>query len=133
MAAVAAAETTTTERAGPPAGDSTLHSLKRAASSVRVRIVVAYLVLMGSALAVTVVIARQVQSTRADRSIELDLVYQAEELGRRTDRSRPSNTIPRIFRMRVKNYRAVRDLDSDHNRSQSLTAFRDGLIGLVSQ
>jgi two-component system, OmpR family, sensor kinase len=61
---------------------STLTSVRRIASSIRVRIVIGYLVLIAVALTVTIVIARHVQAARIDREVESGLVQEAEEFRR---------------------------------------------------
>ena len=60
--------------------DATLRYVRRLAASIRVRIVVGYLVLLiAVALTVTIVIARQVQAARIDREVESGLVQEAQE------------------------------------------------------
>ena len=60
-----------TERAG---------GLRRALASVRVRIVVGYLVLLTVGLGVAILVTRQVQHARADREIEREQTQEVEEL-----------------------------------------------------
>jgi HAMP domain-containing protein len=57
-------------------------SIRRGLASVRVRIVVGYVVLLAGALAVAVVITRQVQLGRAHREIEVEMAQEVEELRR---------------------------------------------------
>jgi hypothetical protein len=72
----------TTDPSGPQSSRSALTSVRRIASSIRVRIVVGYLLLIAVALTVTIVIARQVQQARVDREIESALVQEAQEFRR---------------------------------------------------
>jgi two-component system OmpR family sensor kinase len=72
----------TSAKASTSVPGSTLTSVRRIASSIRVRIVVGYLVLIAVALTVTIVIARQVQAARIDREVESGLVQEAEEFRR---------------------------------------------------
>jgi signal transduction histidine kinase len=75
---------TTTERTTmtevTPTGRPTL--LRRRLASIRVRIVVGYLVLLATALAVAILVTRQVQHARADREIEREQAQELEELRR---------------------------------------------------
>ena len=64
-------ETTMTERAG---------GIRRGLASVRVRIVVGYLVLLTVGLGVAILVTRQVQLARADREIEREHAQEVEEL-----------------------------------------------------
>ena len=57
-------------------------ALRRGLASVRVRIVVGYLVLMAVGLAVAVLVTRQVQLARVDREIEQEQAQEIEELRR---------------------------------------------------
>lgn len=73
---VAAMPTTTTER-GPA-----WTAVRRALASIRVRIVLGYLVLMTVGLVVAVLVTRQVQLARVDREIEQEQTQEVEELRR---------------------------------------------------
>ena len=61
---------------------ATLSYVRRLGASIRVRIVIGYLVLIAVALTVTIVIARQVQAARIDSEVESGLVEQAQEFRR---------------------------------------------------
>lgn len=55
-------------------------SARRRLASVRLRIVVAYVVLVALTLVVAIVLTRQIQLARADREIELEQAQEVEEL-----------------------------------------------------
>jgi signal transduction histidine kinase len=62
--------------------------------SVRVRIVVVYLMLVATALLIAVVVTRQVQLLRADREFEREQAQEVEELRRLADGVNPETTEP---------------------------------------
>jgi two-component system, OmpR family, sensor kinase len=68
---VTAAVTTMTEPAG---------GIRRVLASIRVRIVVGYLVLLTVGLGVAILVTRQVQHARADREIEREQAQEVEEM-----------------------------------------------------
>jgi signal transduction histidine kinase len=84
------ATTTTTERTmteatpGEPGAllRRALVAARRQLASIRVRIVVGYIVLLAVGLAVAIIVTRQVQHARADREIEREQAQEMEELGR---------------------------------------------------
>lgn len=57
-------------------------TLRRGLASVRVRIVVSYVLLLATALIIAIVVTRQVQLSRADREFELEQAQEVEELRR---------------------------------------------------
>src|SRR5687767_4084294 len=63
-----------------PSTSRLLTSLRRTLSGVRLRIVVGYVALLSIALAVAVLVTRQVQLARADREFELEQAQEIEEL-----------------------------------------------------
>ncbi len=73
---------TTTEPRPLTTSPSWRRTARLAASSIRVRVVVAFFVLLATALTVSIVVVRQVQSARIQRDAELDVVHEAEELRR---------------------------------------------------
>ena len=73
---------TTTEPRPLTTSPSWRRTARLAASSIRVRVVVVFFVLLATALTVSIVVVRQVQSARIQRDAELDVVHEAEELRR---------------------------------------------------
>ena len=57
-----------------------LRSTRRALASIRLRVVVGYMVLLAAALAVAVLVTRQIQISRLDREIRRELAQEVEEL-----------------------------------------------------
>ena len=54
--------------------------MRRALASIRLRVVVGYMVLLAAALAVAVLVTRQIQISRLDREIRRELAQEVEEL-----------------------------------------------------
>ncbi len=73
---------TTTDPRDSTAPRSWRRTIHTVASSIRVRVVVAIFLLLATALTVSIVVVREVQSARIRRDAELDLGYQAAELQR---------------------------------------------------
>ena len=69
-------------------------ALRRALASIRVRIVVGYLLLITVGLAVAIVVTRQVQLARVDREIELEQAQEVEELRRLAAGRNPTTGAP---------------------------------------
>jgi signal transduction histidine kinase len=57
-----------------------LRSVRRALASIRLRVVLGYIVLLTAALAVSVLVTRQIQISRLDREISRELAQEVEEL-----------------------------------------------------
>jgi two-component system, OmpR family, sensor kinase len=74
--------TTTTMTTGVTTMTERASGIRRAVASVRVRIVVGYLVLLTAGLAVAILVTREVQHARADREIEREQAQEVEELRR---------------------------------------------------
>ncbi len=78
--------------------------MRRRAASIRVRIVLGYLVLLTTALTIAVVVTRQVQINRVERDIETEQLREVEEIsllagdGRNPDTGEPfGNDVAAIF------------------------------------
>ena len=86
------ATTATTEALA--VGHRVADALRRALRSIRTRVVVAYVLLLASALAVAILVVRQVLLTRVDREIEQSLAQEVEELRRLATGTDPSTGEP---------------------------------------
>jgi signal transduction histidine kinase len=89
-----AISTTSTTDPTPSRVGHVVVGLRRALRSVRTRVVVAYVLLLASALAVVTIVVRQVLLARVDREIEQSLVLEVEELRRLASGNDPDTGQP---------------------------------------